>query len=85
MLSDSKTTLIFRGDQKDRPLISGGRTTGRFEAVTPQLWRVYIPEVANYGFYFEQLYINGERRFRAQTPNHGDFFKPKRIMCEEQE
>ncbi|MVZ64423.1 right-handed parallel beta-helix repeat-containing protein [Sphingobacterium sp. DK4209] len=79
VLSDSKTTIIFRGDQKDRPLITGGRTTGRFEAVTPQLWRVYIPEVANYGFYFEQLYINGERRFRAQTPNQGDFFKPKRV------
>ncbi|MBN2763202.1 MAG: right-handed parallel beta-helix repeat-containing protein, partial [Bacteroidales bacterium] len=25
------------------------------------------------GFYFEQLYINGERRFRAQTPDRGEF------------
>ena len=71
--------VIFRGDENDRPVVCGGKKTDRFEEVTPGLWRVYIPEVADLGFYFEQLYVNGQRRFRAQTPNKGEFVKVKRI------
>ena len=71
--------IVFRGSKTDRPVICGGRKTDRFEKVSSSLWRVFIPEVANFGFYFEQLYVNGERRFRAQTPNRGSFFSPKRV------
>jgi len=75
-----QSPVVFYGaNDNNRPLISGGKTTGRFEEVTPQLWRVYIPEVADYGLYFEQLYVNGQRRFRAQTPNRGEFLKVKGI------
>ena len=74
-----QSPVVFYGAKDNRPLISGGKTTDRFEEVTPGLWRVYIPEVADYGFYFEQLYVNGQRRFRAQTPNRGEFSKVKRV------
>ena len=73
-----KTPLIFTGDPVNRPVFYGGVKLDKFEAIKPDLWRVFIPEVARYGFYFEQLYINGERRFRAQTPNHGEFYFVKR-------
>lgn len=71
--------IVFRGNEKNRPIILGGRKTTRFEYVTNELWRVFIPEVADFGLYFEQLYINGERRFRAQMPNRGEFMFPKRV------
>ncbi|MRY74768.1 right-handed parallel beta-helix repeat-containing protein [Parabacteroides distasonis] len=71
--------IVFLGDKNNKPIVCGGRKTVRFEEVTDSLWRAFIPEVADLGFYFEQLYINGERRFRAQTPNRGTFMFPKRV------
>lgn len=71
--------IVFRGDKNNRPVVCGGRKTARFEEFSTGLWRVFIPEVADLGFHFEQLYINGERRFRAQTPNRGTFMFPKRV------
>ncbi|MDR1517145.1 MAG: right-handed parallel beta-helix repeat-containing protein [Dysgonamonadaceae bacterium] len=70
--------VVFRGQTEDRPLICGGRKAGRFEVVSPSLWRVYVPET-EYGFRIEQLYINGQRRFRAQTPDRGSFFTVKSV------
>ena len=75
----AKSPTVYTSASTERPVFYGGMETGRFEAVNPNLWRVYIPEVVKYGLYFEQLYVNGERRFRAQTPNRGDFFKVKRV------
>jgi len=80
--SDARTQqapVVFRGQSNSRTVFYGGMEPGRFEVVNPELWRVYIPEVARFGLYFEQLYLNGERRFRAQTPNHGEFFRVKRM------
>jgi len=74
-----QSPVVFYGAKDNRPLICGGKTTDRFEEVTPGLWRVYIPEVAHYGLYFEQLYINGQRRFRAQTPDRGQFSRVERL------
>ena len=76
-LQDAGTTqspLIFTADPINRPVFYGGIKLDKFEAVNPNLWRVFIPEVAQCGFYFEQLYINGQRRFRVQMPNHGEFY-----------
>ena len=66
--------IEFRGSESNsRTIISGAMQAGQFTAVNDNLWRVRIPEVARYGFRFEQIYINGERRFRAQSPNRGEF------------
>ena len=75
----AQSPVVFRGQANGGAVFYGGMETGRFEVVSPGLWRVFIPEVARYGFYFEQLYVNGERRFRAQTPNHGEFNIVKRV------
>lgn len=74
----SQSPLVVTGDEKDRPTFYGGISLSRFEKVNETLWRVRIPEMA-LGYRFEQLYINGERRFRAQTPNRGDFFSVKKV------
>jgi len=71
--------VIFRAQPNSRTVFYGGIETERFEVINAGLWRVFIPEVPRFGFYFEQLYINGERRFRAQTPNHGEFYRVKKM------
>ena len=68
-----KKPVEFRGDTNGRSIMSGGMRTSKFNVVSEGLWRVHIPEVARYGMRFEQIYINGERRFRAQSPNRGEF------------
>lgn len=65
--------IEFRGSSSGQSVMCGGMKTAQFSVVNEKLWRVFIPEVVRYGFRFEQIYINGERRFRAQTPNRGEF------------
>jgi hypothetical protein len=51
----------------------------RFEILRPGLWSTFVPEAAEYGFRFEQLYVNGERRYREQTSNRGAFYQVGRV------
>ncbi|WP_289006824.1 right-handed parallel beta-helix repeat-containing protein [uncultured Parabacteroides sp.] len=74
-----QSPVVFCGNAENRPIVSGGKLVNNFEEVSFGLWRAYIPEVVDYGYYFEQLYVNGERRFRARTPNRDEFFHPKRV------
>ena len=72
--------IEFRGSESDeRTTVSGGMQAARFTAIEEGLWRVRIPEVTRYGLRFEQIYINGERRFRAQSPNRGEFAGIKQV------
>lgn len=72
--------IEFRGSSTaERTTISGAMQAERFTAVEDNLWRVRIPEVVRYGLRFEQIYINGERRFRAQSPNRGEFAGIKQV------
>ena len=72
--------IEFRGSESaERTTISGGMQTAKFTAVEDNLWRVRIAEVVRYGLRFEQIYINGERRFRAQSPNRGEFAGIKQV------
>jgi parallel beta-helix repeat protein len=76
--------VIFTAESEERPVFCGGIKIGNFEAISPNLWRARVPETVSNGLYFEQLYVNGQRRFRAQTPNRknanqGNFFRVKRV------
>lgn len=55
------TRVVFRG---------GVQLTG-IEKVTEELWKIFVPQVAWYNSYFDQLYVNGRRAVRARTPNKG--------------
>ena len=75
--ASSSAPLIFRAEKGTKAIFCGGVRIGGFEKMNDMLWRAFIPEVARYGWYFEQLYINGKRAIRAQTPNEGFFFIKK--------
>lgn len=73
-----ESPLIFTAYEKNKPVFYGGIELNPFEKVDENLWRVAVPETMR-GFRFEQLYVNGDRRFRAQTPNRGNFIPVKKV------
>jgi hypothetical protein len=75
--ASSSAPLIFRAEKGKKAVFYGGVKIVGFEKVNNKLWRAFIPEVVNYGKYFEQLYANNERLSRARTPNEGLFFIKK--------
>lgn len=63
--------LIIKGEMGKKAIFRGGiRVTG-WEQVNERLWKAFIPQVAYYDSYFEQLFVNGRRATRARTPNEG--------------
>ena len=66
---------ILRGGPGARPIISGGvRITGFQPAAEKGLWQAKIPAVAQGKWYFEQLWVNGQRVTRARSPNKFWFY-----------
>ncbi|HLP72025.1 MAG TPA: right-handed parallel beta-helix repeat-containing protein [Bacteroidales bacterium] len=70
--------LIIRSEPGKKAVFRGGINVTGFEKVNETLWRAYIPNVALYDYYFEQLYVNGKRATRARTPDKG-FFQVKGV------
>ena len=66
--------LIIRGEEGKKAVFRGGTQITGWEHVNDKLWKAFIPQVAYYNSYFEQLYVNGERAIRARTPNEGFYF-----------
>jgi Right handed beta helix region len=69
-----KSPVIFKAEEGTQPVFYGGINIHGFEKISKTLWRVKIPEVAKYGWYFEQLYVNGARAVRAKSPNNGFYY-----------
>lgn len=72
-----QSPLVFRAEAGTKAIFRGGIKVGGFEKVSEKLWRAFIPNVAYYDYYFEQLYVNGKRAIRARTPNSGFYFIKK--------
>ncbi|HEY3323130.1 MAG TPA: right-handed parallel beta-helix repeat-containing protein [Planctomycetota bacterium] len=56
------------------PVFSGGRAITGFLAGADGLWTAKIAEVSAGKWYFEQLFVNGNRATRARTPNKFWFY-----------
>lgn len=55
----------------ESPVLSGGRVLSGWRRERSGIWTVRIPEVRRGDWSFRQLYVNGELRGRARTPNEG--------------
>lgn len=69
-----QSPVLFKPEEGAHPVFIGGRDIKGFEKVSETLWRTKIPGVPQFGWYFEQLYVNGKRARRAASPNHGFYF-----------
>jgi hypothetical protein len=68
--------LIIKPADGSSVTFTGGFRLEGAEKVNDKLWRIFIPQVAWYDAYFDQLYVNGRRAVRARTPDTG-FFRVK--------
>jgi hypothetical protein len=71
---DSGTTaapVTYAAYPGERPLISGGRPIGGWRRGPGELWTADVPEARAGAWTFHQLFVNGQRRTRARTPNVG--------------
>jgi len=55
----------------EKPILSGGRPLTGWRKGPGETWTLEIPEVRDGDWYFYQLFVNGERRTRARSPNEG--------------
>ena len=74
---DSPT--ILRAAPGARPVLSGGRTLRGFSVGDDGRWRLTLEEVKNGDWYFMQLFVNNQRRYRPRWPKDHDFAITERI------
>jgi hypothetical protein len=80
-IEDSGTTefpLTFKAEEGKKVIFRGGVQLSGAEKVNEGLWRIFVPQVAWYDSYFDQLYVNGQRAVRARIPNSG-FYTVKKV------
>ena len=63
--------VTFTGYEDERPVLSGGRPVAGWQKSEGSLWTASIPEVKAGDWCFRQLFVNGERRRPARSPNSG--------------
>ena len=52
-------------------VLDGGRRITGWKKHDARLWVTTVPDVASGAWRFRQLYVNGQQRVRARTPNEG--------------
>ncbi len=67
---DSQVT--YAAAEGAKPVVSGGVVIGGWRK-QGNVWAAEVPGVREGKLYFHQLFVNGQRRVRARTPNAGFF------------
>ncbi len=65
--------VIYRAYPGERPVISGGRAVTDWKMTGEGWWQADLPEVRAGKWTFQQLFVDGERRFRPRLPEKGYF------------
>lgn len=66
--------VVYRAEEGANPVFIGGIPIENWEKISDKVWKTKVQEVNRFGFYFEQLYVNGQRASRAKSPNQGFYF-----------
>lgn len=67
----AQAPVIYAAVPGQKPTFSGGTAISGWKRGEGNLWVCDIPQVKSGEWYFHQLFINGQRRTRARTPNDG--------------
>jgi hypothetical protein len=83
----AEAPVVYAAYANERPTISGGQVVSGWKPCPNGLWKTHLPEVAAGRWYFHQLFVGGQRRTRARSPNQGYFYiagnnasRPKRTF-----
>ena len=73
--SGTKTCpVIYAAYPGEKPVLSGGRKISGWKQADSGLWIVEIPDVRDGKWYFSDLYVNNQRRFRPRLPKESFYF-----------
>lgn len=61
--------VIYAAVPGAEPVFSGGEPISGWQVRDDGLWETTVPEVAAGKWYFEQLWVDGQRAIRARSPN----------------
>ncbi len=70
----AKGPVSYQAGPGAKPVINGGRAITGFKPAANGLWTAEVPAVKAGQWYFEQLWVNGQRATRARTPNKFFFY-----------
>ena len=79
---DSGTELapvIYEAAPQATPLFTGGRGITGWQPASNGTWTASVREVKTGRWYFEQLWVNGERAVRARTPNEFYYYMVRKV------
>ena len=65
--------IVYAAAEGASPIISGGRRITGLTRQADGSFATTIPEAADHGWVFRQLFINGRRYIPARSPNEGQF------------
>jgi hypothetical protein len=65
--------IVYQGAAGEKAVLSGGQAITGWRKHDQRLWVAELPEVKAGTWRFRQLFVNGEGRPRARTPNAGFF------------
>ena len=63
--------IVWAAYPSEQPVFSGGRRITGWKPGPGKLWQAELPEVRAGQWYFRQLFVGGQRRQRARSPNGG--------------
>ncbi|OGV69071.1 MAG: hypothetical protein A2283_01485 [Lentisphaerae bacterium RIFOXYA12_FULL_48_11] len=63
--------VTYSAYKGEKVAVSGGRSIAGWQKSDGELWTTVVPGVKEGKWYFHQLFVNGQRRTRARTPNNG--------------
>jgi hypothetical protein len=66
-------SITYQAYQRERVIISGGKTIGGWTSIGSNKYTVTLPDVSNGSRKFRHLWCNGERCQRSRWPNPGSF------------
>lgn len=75
----ASSPTIYAAYPGESPVVSGGRRLSGWSVDAQGRWQLHIPEVQSGAWNFSQLWVNGERRYRARLPKNGYFLIERQI------
>jgi hypothetical protein len=68
----NKFSITYAASPGEKVILSGGRRISGWKKGPGAIWTAEVPESKAGGWYFRQLFVNGQRGVRARTPNAND-------------
>lgn len=73
-LEPQDSNVTYSAAPGERPILSGGERITGFTPGPGKLWVAHLPQAAGGKWAFNQLWVNGNRRRPARSPNVGYFY-----------